>query len=125
MLNGTETGWTYQSNNKRFYKYFNDINLKNVGEVNTADVITNYFKASNTLNIPGTVVHWSNALFFYSGDMFSSLSEVTTWLSTHQTEVIYELAEPRTGRTTSSQRTFPASSITQPQERSQASSFTI
>ena len=92
VLNGSESGWIYQSNNKRFYKYFAEI--KNNGEINNDDILCNYFKPSNVLNIPNTVVHWSNALFFYSGDMFTNVEEVKTWLSTHNTEVYYPLATP-------------------------------
>lgn len=109
VLNGSEN-WALNSSSGNSYRYFlNGVNFTNVinnmmiGQDSTSDFIdkikTNFFTYSKwaetqigTFSVNnGTTVQW-----FLLNTNITTLANFKTWLSTHNTEVQYILAEPYT-----------------------------
>ena len=90
VLNGTEN-WKKEVNNT----YISISNAKG----NDTPTLSNYFKSvSTTTNVWGDIKFGAtnNNLIFYKGAIENTdLAGFKTWLSTHNTQVDYELAEPQ------------------------------
>ena len=97
VLDGSESGWLTEiisSTNKNAY-----INISNAKGTINAVIYCNYFKYEQNMTTFGQVRFGriNNNLIFYNGvTEFETLQLWKSWLSTHPTEVIYELAEPYT-----------------------------
>lgn len=59
-------------------------------------IISNYFKYSADTNNIGVGFVYGNRLYLYPDTSITTADEFKTWLSTHNVEVLYELAEPET-----------------------------
>ncbi len=103
VLDGDEN-WTKFSSGSNNKSVFNSINISNnIGTVlaDTDTAISNYFKQSyvdNTYGDVGNFMLWSatngSIRIAFNDDDTTTLDDFKTWLSTHNTEVLYELAEP-------------------------------
>ena len=93
IFDGTEA-WAAEGSVDNLYRYYIK-NLFTVGSRENAGM-SNYFKYE--VNYGGTEPHFylntSGTHYFFSN--ISTLSEFKTWLSTHNTQVDYELATPLT-----------------------------
>lgn len=97
VLDGSESGWLTEivsSTNKNAY-----INISNAKSTINAVIYCNYFKYEKNMTTFGQARFGriNNNLIFYNGvTEFETLQLWKSWLSTHNTEVLYELAEPYT-----------------------------
>ena len=98
VLNGSEDTWRIATingiNNFIINNKINDINYKS----NVINYISNYFKGIKNADRykEGTFFTNSNKSLIFSNTNCNSIDEFKTWLSTHNTQVDYELAEPYT-----------------------------
>jgi len=97
VLNGTEAGWGISNTGtpNYFYRYRY---LANVGTKGSHHYFSNYFKyasVGNTDTNEGMYITSSNELRLRFGTEMT-LANFKNWLSTHNTEVQYILAEPYT-----------------------------
>lgn len=103
VLDGSESGWTSFLDNKNIYNYY--INEPTVSKI-IDKCISNYFtysiSYSNNNSIGEFVIGGNNPnkngniIFNPFNDTTNKLNEFKTWLSTHNTQVDYELATPVT-----------------------------
>ena len=98
VLDGSEDTWRIATingiNNFIINNKINDINYKS----NVINYISNYFKGIKNADRykEGTFFTNSNKSLIFSNTNCNSIDEFKTWLSTHNTQVDYELAEPYT-----------------------------
>lgn len=92
VLNGSETNWIEATVNGLVYFY---INLPNSSINKTSNLVSNYFISNTNNTIDGFYVYNGNLIIFNNG-VATTLEEFKTWLSTHNTQVDYELATPTT-----------------------------
>ena len=98
VLDGSEDTWRMATingiNNFIINNKINDINYKR----NVINYISNYFKGIKNADRfkEGTFFTNSNKSLIFSNTNCNSIDEFKTWLSTHNTQVDYELAEPYT-----------------------------
>ena len=98
VLDGSEDTWRIATingiNNFIINNKINDINYKR----NVINYISNYFKGIKNADRykEGTFFTNSNKSLIFSNTNCNSIDEFKTWLSTHNTQVDYELAEPYT-----------------------------
>ena len=98
VLDGSEDTWRIDTingiNNFIINNKINDINYKR----NVINYISNYFKGIKNADRykEGTFFTNSNKSLIFSNTNCNSIDEFKTWLSTHNTQVDYELAEPYT-----------------------------
>ena len=96
VLDGSEDTWRIATingiNNFIINNKINDINYKS----NVINYISNYFKGIKNADRykEGTFFTNSNKSLIFSNTNCNSIDEFKTWLSTHNTQVDYELAEP-------------------------------
>ena len=94
VLDGSESGWFRGVANNEYYF---GVPLPN--QINSTDVIDNvlsdYFLTNGRSVKDGFYIYNGNLIIF-NHDITTILDEFTTWLSTHNTKVQYELAEPYT-----------------------------
>lgn len=97
VFNGSENWIKSSAYNGSYYFYANT--LENKRKTGTY-YITNYFKSvDNIANFKkGTCFTGDSAFNFWLGDSttYTTLKDFKSWLSTHNTQVDYELAEPYT-----------------------------
>lgn len=99
ILNGSEVGFDYDTNNDAFfYTGFNKVINKPVNN-SIVCVMSNYFKGESANNCLKSNYNYclgfntlGNLWFKYTD--FKTVEEFKAWLSTHNVEVQYELAEP-------------------------------
>ena len=101
VLNGSENWVNATSDNRNIYRMtLNDIKLQNYSSNVLPVTISNYFVGDNWYNLYQKNVdnsmssHNSNHFLEIRSTKFSTVNELKTWLSTHNTTVYYELAEP-------------------------------
>ena len=101
VLNGSENWVNATSDNRNIYRMtLNDIKLQNYSSNVLPVTISNYFVGDNLYNLYQKNVdnamssHNSNHYLEIRSTKFSTVNELKTWLSTHNTTVYYELAEP-------------------------------
>ena len=92
VLNGSETGWNYQSRGNNVYRGY--ITVSN-GSTSTGREIalSNYFYAKGGFDeSSGNIFISSSQVFLYID--IATIDDFKTWLSTHNTTVYYVLATP-------------------------------
>lgn len=98
VLNGSESLWGAIGNN-RYYLPFND--KRSLTSVVKCAILSNYFKPTNnagdTVNVgemtEGYYTSGNKNIFFNYNGSNNDLAGFKTWLSTHNTELLYVLAE--------------------------------
>lgn len=88
VLDGTET-FIVEANYPRFSIALNNCTTKSGRQ----HIFSNYFKTALIGNDVGIGFTVNGSLFLYPETSITTLSAFQTWLSTHNVEVIYELAE--------------------------------
>ena len=102
VLDGTEEGWFSGESGGYFRVAIAITDKLNEGATRKDDILCNYFKSSTTQNYGGCFNHSENVYFIPNSDI-TTLADFKSWLSTHNTEVIYQLAEPTLTECTSEQ----------------------
>lgn len=107
VLDGSDDeNWLFVDAKQRIRTTNNDIPKLSNTKINTAEsannltyALSNYYTISTQNNTkPGSskasFSQWNNVKFLYLPADYSTVEELKIWLSTHNTEVQYELAEP-------------------------------
>ena len=93
VLNGTETGWWWNSGNNRAQGPLTNAKT-------TTTIYSNYFKGGTGYNdrtVNSAYIYDNNYIWIYlDSSEISSLNAFKTWLGTHNTTVYYVLATPTT-----------------------------
>ena len=94
ILDGSETGSSYQESSHRYYRTIND--MYNYETQNRYyDLIINRFYPSATIqNQVGYCFHYQKSIYLYMPTTITTIEEANIWLSTHNTEIYYVLATP-------------------------------
>jgi hypothetical protein len=94
IFDGSETTWIQDLISGQIYYY---INLSNSIDIINHDdrikIFSNYFTPKNSNTIDGFYQNRHNLVIFNHG-IATTLTDFKTWLSTHNTEVQYQLATP-------------------------------
>ena len=93
VFDGNETGWIQATVNGIIYFYINIFN--SIATSKNTNIISNHFVPNKENVINGFYLNNSNLVVFNNG-IATTLEEFKTWLSTHNTQVDYELATPVT-----------------------------
>ena len=94
VLDGSESGWTDRPN----YNSADRFVIGGFFPTNNKNILSNYFtKVNSLLDIYPYILNNDTQLIInFSEKGKTTLAQFKTWLSTHNVEVLYELAEPET-----------------------------
>ena len=94
VLDGSESGWTDRPN----YNSADRFVIGGFFPTNNKNILSNYFtKVNSLLDIYPYILNNDTQLIInFSEKGTTTLAQFKTWLSTHNVEVLYELAEPKT-----------------------------
>ena len=94
VLDGSESGWTDRPN----YNSADRFVIGGFFPTNNKNILSNYFtKVNSLLDIYPYILNNDTQLIInFSEKGTTTLAQFKTWLSTHNVEVLYELAEPET-----------------------------
>lgn len=84
--------WSFEADTHRFSIAIYD----GLNEKKRSEIMSNYFEYSATTNNIGIGFVSLNRIYLYPKSDITTADEFKTWLSTHNVEVLYELAEPET-----------------------------
>ncbi len=90
VLNGSE-GYNYESGNLRFSTVINNSRT----EYTRNPIYSNYFKYASSGGGNGIAFNYGGVVYLYNYDC-TSVPQLQTWLSTHNTSIYYILATPTT-----------------------------